>query len=784
MFDTILTSATFFSWERLKKALWKAIPIIIVAGVIVFAIAYLYLRYTPPLFRSEAWLLYEPKEPATILTEQTFLPKQVKHDVQRLSFIIHSEQLGEYFLKYFPWQYSLWRKGVFMNTEVFPPQRIIKVEILNNSTYNQSLTLYLDIYLDSVVVFLDAEMKQPVRVVQWGTPFSVDGYTIVFKKGITFDNLALEYDYVLTINSRQSAIAYYLNTIQSSLVDPANGLLSISAVTNDRSKAHHFVQATVEALREFDHDKQMEETQKTLSFARSQLNRLYKDIVELQSEIAELQAKSLLAQTTTTVSGKDIKELQKWTEELWNLKFQLRIINQMEKQLLEDSVISTTLLPFLPESMVGLQKDFDKLISLKVELLRLKTMYNPSHPDYVLKKQQLAEIVSELLESINLMKEVLKTRIDDLQKRINSIAQGKTTTVVPSIELYRLERELNTKEELYTYLTQTIFELEMKLAGYVSPFVVIKSPVVPINPISPDRTKTYIIAGGTWILLSLLIIMLSYLSQNIITTVEEISQQTKLPIIGTIPYIKSYEGFNPEQIPPELLESLRSVHLTATILIGKARNIALCVTSNVPREGKTFLASHLALASSIGKKKVLLIDADLRKADLSRTFQTDVKQGFIELLEGSAKLEQVVRPQRFIIGDSQIQFDFIPTGRPILYTAELLNSTNTQKILKELTSLYDIVIFDTAPVGTVVDAMPLIQFSDGVLFTIRLSYSHYQSIKTAEWLKEELHIPFVALVANGVVSSSKRYGYGSYYYGKRGYYVYRYYTGMRKKSEK
>ncbi len=781
MFETLIMSASFFSWERLKKALIKALPFVVLTGMLLFAIVYLYLRYTPPLFLSEAWLLYEPKEPA-ILSEQQFIPRQVKRDVQRLSFIIHSEQLGEYFLKYFPWEYSLWRKGVFMNTEVFPPQRTIKLEILSQQEYNQSVTMYLDVSRDSVIIYLDQEMKKPIRIVRWETPFSINGHTLLLKKGTTFRETDLEYDYIITINSRQSAIASFLSTIQSSLIDPANGLFSISATTNNHSKAYQFVQATVEALKDFDRDKQMEETQKTLSFARSQLNRLYKDIVELQKNIAELQARSFLKQPSPGLSQDDLKELQKWTEDLWNLKFQLRIINEMEKQLLEDSAISTSMLPFLPEAMISLQKDFDKLVSLKVEILRLKTLYNPSHPDYILKKQQLAEIVSELHESINLMKEVLKERIKALEDKINSIAKGKSITATPLTELYRMERELNTKEELYSFLTQTIFELEMKLAGYVSPFVVIKSPVIPQSPISPDKIRTYIIASGTWLLLALLTIILSYLSQSTITTLDEITKQTKLPIIGTIPHVKSYQEFDPANIPPHLLESFRSINLTATMLIGKNKNVSLCITSNVPREGKTFIASHLALASSIGRKKVLLIDADLRKADLSRKFASDIKPGFIELLEGSTSLEQVLRPQRFTIGDSQANFDFIPTGRPILYTAELLNSHNTKDVLKKLTTIYDIVIIDTAPVGTVIDAMPLIQLSDGVLFTVRLSYSHYQSIRTAEWLKEEFNIPFVALIANGVITRSTRYGYGSYYYGKKGYYVYRYYTSRHKKE--
>ncbi len=779
MFDTLIMSASFFSWERLKKALFKALPFLILTAILIFTMVYIYLRYTPPLYLSESWLLYEPKEP-TIFAEQQFMPRQVKRDVQRLSFIIHSEQLGEYFLKYFPWEYSLWRKGVFMNTEVFPPQRTIKLEIISNQAYDQTITMYLDIWQDSVAIYLEPDMKDPVRVVKWETPFAINGHTVMLKKGTTFSDADLEYDYIITINSRQSAINNFLSTIQSSLIDPANGLFSISAITNNHSKAYQFVQATVEALKDFDRDKQMEETQKTLSFARSQLNRLYKDIVELQRNIAELQAKSLLKQTSTGLSQDNLKELQEWTEELWNLKFQLRIINEMEKQLREDSVISTSMLPFLPETMLSLQKDFDKLVSLKVELIRLKTIYSPSHPDFVLKQQQLAEIVSELYESINLMKEIIKERIKDLEAKINSVAKGRSVTATPMTDLYRMERELNTKEELYSFLTQTIFELEMKLAGYVSPFVVIKSPTIPQAPISPDKTRSYIIAGGSWILLAVLIIILSYLSQSTITTLDEITKQTQLPVIGTVPYVKSYQEFNPEQIPPELLESFRAIHLTSTMLIGKNKNVSLCITSNVPREGKTFIASHLGLVASIGRKKVLLIDADLRKADLSRKFSSDIKPGFIELLEGKASLEQVIRPQQFTIGDSQANFDFIPTGRPILYTAELLNSPTTKEVLKKLTSIYDLVIIDTAPVGTVVDAMPLIQLSDGVLFTLRVSYSHYQSIRTAEWLKDELNIPFVALVVNGILPGSRRYGYGSYYYGKKGYYVYRYYTHKRK----
>ncbi len=179
------------------------------------------------------------------------------------------------------------------------------------------------------------------------------------------------------------------------------------------------------------------------------------------------------------------------------------------------------------------------------------------------------------------------------------------------------------------------------------------------------------------------------------------------------------------------------------------------LTSSIPGEGKTFVATNLA--QSIirqADRKVLLIDADLRASRLHLTLGTHVEPGLSDYLRGSAELTQVIQ-----VGGFE-NLCFIPGGRQVQNPSELLHGEKMKSLLDEMSRIFDWIILDSPPALAVHDASVLADMCDGVLFVVRAGSTDFEVALrgTAEFQGKNL----LGVVLNRV---DKAASYGSYYYG-------------------
>lgn len=179
------------------------------------------------------------------------------------------------------------------------------------------------------------------------------------------------------------------------------------------------------------------------------------------------------------------------------------------------------------------------------------------------------------------------------------------------------------------------------------------------------------------------------------------------------------------------------------------------LTSSIPGEGKTFVATNLA--QSIirqSDRKVLLIDADLRASRLHLTLGTHAEPGLSDYLRGSAGLAQVIQ-----VGGFE-NLCFIPGGREVQNPSELLHGEKMKSLLDDMSRIFDWIILDSPPALAVHDASMLADMCDGVLFVVRAGSTDFEVALrgTAEFQGKNL----LGVVLNRV---DKAASYGSYYYG-------------------
>jgi capsular exopolysaccharide synthesis family protein len=188
----------------------------------------------------------------------------------------------------------------------------------------------------------------------------------------------------------------------------------------------------------------------------------------------------------------------------------------------------------------------------------------------------------------------------------------------------------------------------------------------------------------------------------------------------------------------------------------------IAISSAVAGEGKTVstvnLASNLA---STGRKKVLLIDLDLRKSDLAKGLRFPSTPGMVELLEGSASLNEVLR---FVVAQG---LHVIPSGKRVSDPWGLLSGEKFRIFLQELRGQYDVILLDTAPMLPVSDTLVLRELVDGIVLVHRLGYTPHNLFRQV--LEDVGEKKLLGVLLNGVEPQSERYYqkyYGKYYMKK------------------
>jgi protein-tyrosine kinase len=190
----------------------------------------------------------------------------------------------------------------------------------------------------------------------------------------------------------------------------------------------------------------------------------------------------------------------------------------------------------------------------------------------------------------------------------------------------------------------------------------------------------------------------------------------------------------------------------------------VAISSAVAGEGKTVSTVNLAsnLASS-GRKRVLLIDLDLRKSDLAKGLRFPSIPGMVELLEGSANLNEVLR---FVITQG---LHVIPSGKRVSNPWGLLSGEKFRSFLQELRGQYDVILLDTAPMLPVSDTLVLRDLVDGIVLVHRLGYTPHNLFRDA--LEDIGEKKLLGVLLNGVEPHSERYYqryYGKYYIKQEG----------------
>lgn len=377
------------------------------------------------------------------------------------------------------------------------------------------------------------------------------------------------------------------------------------------------------------------------------------------------------------------------------------------------------------------------------------------------------------------IKRAMRQARSGMEIQRNSIAaqQGKYQGQIGSSPeqermLTQIGRQQEVKSGLYLMLLQKREENSISLAATADKGKLIDPPSFS-GKVSPKSSMIMLIALIIGLAIPAGILFLLELFRYKIEGHEDVAKLTKLPIIADIAIAsdsaKSKAGIVVHENKNNLMEEIFRGLRTNLQFIIKEHEKVILFTSTTSGEGKTFIASNVAMSFALLGKKVVLVGLDIRKPRLAELFGIeDHQHGITNLLAKDEVKWQDIQNQIVSSGINN-NLDILMAGPIPPNPAELVSRKNLDDIANLLKEHYDYIIVDTAPVGLVTDTLQIGRIADATVYVCRADYTPKSSFELINSLKQESKLPNMTIVLNGVDLSKKKYGY-YYGYGKYGKY--------------
>ncbi|MBK7595114.1 MAG: polysaccharide biosynthesis tyrosine autokinase [Gemmatimonadetes bacterium] len=374
--------------------------------------------------------------------------------------------------------------------------------------------------------------------------------------------------------------------------------------------------------------------------------------------------------------------------------------------------------------------------------------------------RRIREIRSQTLPTY--AQAVLRRLDGDIARLDSEVANaGRELQGIPSrtIEENRLKREVDIADETYKSLTGRSENARLREASALSDLSIYDPAVAPLLP-SKNR-KSVIIAVGLFAGLAggLGLAFLLDLTDKRVRYADQITSGLGLTILGVVPEIRRAKGETPSaEEAAQVIEAFRTIRLNLSHTMGEGRGV-LTISSPSPGDGKSLVASNLALSFAESGYRTLLIDGDTRRGELHRTFGQERRPGLLDHLTGELDLAQLTRKT------SHPMLTLITAGSRKRNGPELLGGVLMRELISSMREAYDVVIVDSPPLGAGIDPFVLGTLTGNMILVMRSGATERDLAEAKLQIVDQLPIRLIGAVLNDVRSSASEYKYYSYSYG-------------------
>lgn len=460
-------------------------------------------------------------------------------------------------------------------------------------------------------------------------------------------------------------------------------------------------------------------------------------------------AEHYLAQNITRQAEQDEKSLQFLNTQLPAIRTDLDRaedkLNAYRKQ--KDSVDLNMEAKSALDQIVNIENQLNELTFREAEISQ---RYKKEHPTY-----------RALMEK----RDTLQNERAKMNKRVSAMPSTQQ-------EVLRLSRDVDSGRAVYLQLLSRQQELNVAKSSAIGNVRIIDDAITVIKPIKPKKIiiiMTGFILGG---FISVAMVLLQSALRQGLESPEQLEERD-INVYASVPYsewlrkkdIKSKKGtaslLLAEKNPADqAIETLRGLRTSLNFTMMEAKNNVMMISGVSLGAGKTFISSNLAAVIAQTQKKVLLIDADMRKGYLHEVFGLEAGCGLAEILKGTTPFEQAV------VSLPDIGLDYLSRGHIPSHPAELLMSPAFKALLDTASSRYDLIIIDTPPVMAVTDATIVGRHAETIVMVARFEENTVKEVEVCIRRFKQNGMAINGWILNGVKRrKSSDYGYGYSAYG-------------------
>ncbi|MCA4082994.1 polysaccharide biosynthesis tyrosine autokinase [Escherichia coli] len=469
------------------------------------------------------------------------------------------------------------------------------------------------------------------------------------------------------------------------------------------------------------------------------------------TKILDSISQNYLAQNVERQAAQDAKSLDFLNEQLPKVRNDLDQaedkLNAYRKQ--RDSVDLTMEAKSVLDQIVNVDNQLNEITFREAEISQL---YTKEHPTY-----------KALMEK----RQTLQNEKTKLNKKVSSMPSTQQ-------EVLRLSRDVESGRAVYLQLLNRQQELNIAKSSAIGNVRIIDNAVSEPKPIKPNKPLIVVVGFIFGLLFSVGMVLLRILLRRGIESPEQLEEMginvyASVPVSEWLSKNLAKNKINRKESdillavenPADLaVEAIRGLRTSLHFAMMEAKNNILMISGASPNAGKTFISTNLAATIALTGKKVLFIDADLRKGHVHKMFGGNNEHGLSDILSGQATLNNSLKHVK------EGGFDYIGRVAVPPNPAELLMHPRFETLLKKVSNEYDLVIIDTPPILAVTDAAIIGRYAGTTLLVARFEINTPKELMVSVKRFEQSGITIKGCILNGIVKkASSYYGYGYSHYG-------------------
>ncbi|GAA4785616.1 tyrosine-protein kinase [Olivibacter ginsenosidimutans] len=741
----------------------KSWPYILISLGLCLGLAVLYLQFAIPQYRINAKLLIEDDSKGGGFVGGTSMDINsilgTKSTVDNEVEVLKTRYLMERLVRDKKLNLTWFRKEQIADIELNTPPFELNVIRLADSIRTTDFNLKV---IDSDKFSLTYEDPRTEETIQktfhFNAPFYLDNYGKFLvestKKTTEFD----KNDYKLTITSVDGRVTSLQGALDISVTNKLASTIDIQLEYPLTAKGEDILSGYInEYIQQNIRDKSRI-ADSTIKFIDERILLVNAELNGIEGNIQQfMQGKGLA--NITEQSKLTLQSNTEYLKQLSDIENQIEVMNAIESFLSDKDnrrIVSGSLL----ENDATFSALINNYNNLNLERERLLLSFTPDNPYVTNMDNRISSVRDNILEYLKSTRNTLEVSKKEIERNTGRIKGDIRQIPEQERKFLDLSRQQQLKQELYLYLLQKREETAVANTSNIAGIRIIDPPKAEYLPFSPKKKLVLFAAFLLGLVIPVGRLYIYDLLNTKVQNRKDIEKRTQIPVIAEFTH-------NPTETDliefkssrSALAEQFRALRTNLQFLMPKPSDKVILITSGMPGEGKSFTSLNLANIYAVSGKRVLLLEFDLRKPKLSKTYTGLNKVGISNyIVDQSLTLDDMINR----VGNNETLF-FGACGPIPPNPAELIMSDRVTQMMKEARERFDYIIIDAPPIGAVTDAQLLNEYADVTLHLVRAGYTPHDLIGLPEDMRREGKMKHMAIVLNDV--SENAGGYYGYNYG-------------------